>query len=89
MPARFPLLALAVALVAAPARADETPVSPQQQAAFADWLNLYRAEATARGLKPEWLDTALSDVKLVPRVIDAPLTAPAKLPTSPPEMRGS
>lgn len=76
MPARFPLLALAVALVAAPVRADETPVSPQQQAAFADWLNLYRAEATARGLKPEWLDTALSDVKLVPRVIGADRNQP-------------
>jgi membrane-bound lytic murein transglycosylase B len=75
MNARIPLLALALCLCA-PVRADETPVSPQQQAEFAAWLNQYRAEATARGLKPEWLDAALVDVKLVPRVIGADRSQP-------------
>lgn len=69
--------ALALAFPAlAPARADETPVSAAQQAAFADWLNIYRAEALARGLKAEWLDAALTDVKLVPRVIGADRNQP-------------
>ena len=81
MRARFPLLALAAVLVSvlawtAPAQADESPVSPQQQAAFAEWLTIYRAEATARGLKPEWLDAALAGVQLVPRVIGADRSQP-------------
>lgn len=70
-------LALVFSLLALPARADETRrVSPQEQAAFADWLNLYRAEATARGLKPEWLDAALADVTLAPHVIGADRSQP-------------
>ena len=40
-----------VLAAAVPAHADDARVSPEQQAAFAEWLNLYRAEATARGLK--------------------------------------
>jgi lytic murein transglycosylase len=75
MNARIPLLALALAM-AVPACADETPVSPQQQAEFAAWLNVYRADATARGLKPEWLEAALADVRLVPRVIGADRSQP-------------
>lgn len=79
MRAVSPRLALPIALLfalAAPARADEVRVSPAEQAAFADWLNQYRAEATARGLKPEWLDAALSDVKLAPHVIGADRSQP-------------
>uniref|UniRef100_UPI003569E799 lytic murein transglycosylase n=1 Tax=Sandarakinorhabdus sp. TaxID=1916663 RepID=UPI003569E799 len=77
MHARLFLLALAAALIGtAPAHADETPVSPQQQAAFAEWLTIYRAEATARGLKPEWLDATLAGVQLVPRVIGADRSQP-------------
>lgn len=68
--------ALAVALATVPAHADEARVSPAQQAAFADWLNLYRAQATARGLKPEWLDATLVDVRLVPHVIGADRNQP-------------
>lgn len=68
-----PLLALGLT---APARADDAKATPAQLAAFADWLNLYRAEATARGLKPEWLDAALVDVALVPRVIGADRNQP-------------
>lgn len=76
---RFPRvlasLALAIA-VAVPVQADEARVSPAEQAAFADWLKLYRAEATARGLKPEWLDATLIDVKLTPHVIGADRNQP-------------
>lgn len=61
---------------AAPVRADEARVSPEQQAAFADWLNQYRAEATARGLKPEWLEATLTGVALVPSVIGADRSQP-------------
>jgi lytic murein transglycosylase len=68
-----PLLALAFT---APARADDAKATPAQLAAFADWLNIYRAEATARGLKAEWLDAALVDVALVPRVIGADRSQP-------------
>lgn len=75
--ALFPTLLLGAALLAtAPARADDAKASPAQRAAFADWLNSYRAEATARGLKPEWLDAALADVALVPRVIGADRSQP-------------
>ena len=77
MAARIPRRALiAVALVVAPVQADEVRVSPAQQAEFADWLNLYRAGATARGLKPEWLDATLIDVRLVPHVIGADRSQP-------------
>jgi lytic murein transglycosylase len=62
--------------LAAPARADDARATPEQRAAFADWLNIYRAEATARGLKPEWLEAALVDVVLVPRVIGADRSQP-------------
>lgn len=68
-----PLLALGLT---AAARADDARATPAQLAAFADWLNIYRAEATARGLKPEWLDAALVDVALVPRVIGADRSQP-------------
>ena len=68
---------LALTLAAAvPVKADETRVSPAQQAAFADWLILYRAEATARGLKPEWLDATLTDVRLAPHIIGADRNQP-------------
>ncbi|MEI6485960.1 MAG: lytic murein transglycosylase [Sphingomonadales bacterium] len=74
-PRALPLIALALA--AAPLRADETPkASAAEQAAFADWLNLYRAEAMARGLKPEWLDAALTDIHLAPHVIGADRSQP-------------
>jgi len=68
-----PLLALGLT---APARADDARATPAQLAAFADWLNIYRSEATARGLKPEWLEAALVDVALVPRVIGADRSQP-------------
>jgi lytic murein transglycosylase len=68
-----PLLALGLAL---PVRADEAKASPEQIAAFNEWLNLYRAEATARGLKPEWLDATLAGVVLVPGVIGADRNQP-------------
>lgn len=79
MPVRVPpffRLAACLLAFAAPVRADEARVSPEQQAAFADWLNIYRAEATARGLKPEWLDATLSGVALVPSVIGADRSQP-------------
>ena len=79
MRAPFSILALLLAAAApafGPARADETPSSSVEEAAFADWLNVYRAQATARGIKPEWLDAALVDVKLVPRVIGADRSQP-------------
>jgi len=73
----FPILLLsAVLLAAAPVRADDARATAAQRAAFAEWLNSYRAEATARGLKPEWLDAALADVALVPRVIGADRSQP-------------
>ncbi len=65
-----------VLAAAVPAHADDARVSPEQQAAFAEWLNLYRAEATARGLKPEWLDATLATVHLVPGVIGADRSQP-------------
>lgn len=64
------------AVLAAPAAADDARVSPEQQAAFADWLNIYRAEAAARGLKPEWLEATLAGVALVPNVIGADRSQP-------------
>ncbi|OYQ28229.1 hypothetical protein CHU93_09710 [Sandarakinorhabdus cyanobacteriorum] len=70
------VLGILIALLAAPACADEARVSPEQQAAFAEWLNVYRAEATARGLKPEWLDATLAGVTLVPHVIGADRSQP-------------
>ena len=69
------LLACAIP-AAAPVCADETRILPAEQAAFADWLNIYRAEATARGLKPEWLDAALVDVNLAPHIIGADRSQP-------------
>ncbi|WP_353216498.1 lytic murein transglycosylase [Sandarakinorhabdus sp.] len=62
--------------LAAPARADDARPSAEQLAAFADWLSIYRADATARGLRPEWLDAALADVTLVPHVIGADRSQP-------------
>lgn len=82
MPARSSRWLLPAALLAAsllstaPARADERAVSAEQQAAFADWLNIYRAEAAARGLKPEWLEAALAGVTLAPHVIGADRSQP-------------
>jgi len=78
MPVRFPrvLPLLSAVLLAMPAGADEARVSPEQQTAFADWLNVYRAEATARGLKPEWLEATLAGVNLVPHVIGADRSQP-------------
>ena len=61
---------------AVPSIADEVRVSAADQAAFADWLNLYRAQAMTRGLKPEWLDAALTDVKLAPHIIGADRNQP-------------
>ncbi len=69
-------LIIVMALPLWPARADEARVSPEQQAAFADWLNQYRADAAARGLKPEWLDAALAGVALTPHVIGADRSQP-------------
>ena len=69
----LPALALLLLAVAplAPARADDARATPAQQAAFAAWLDQYRSEAAARGLKADWLDAALADVQLLPRVIAA------------------
>ncbi|MCU0890294.1 MAG: lytic murein transglycosylase [Sandarakinorhabdus sp.] len=90
MPGSFPpkwrAAALAAVLIAAlpiaappfatPARADETP-PPEQQAAFNAWLAQYRADAPARGLQPAWIEAALADVKLLPRVIGSDRSQPA------------
>ena len=69
------LLAFAIAAAVA-ARADEVRLSPAEQAAFADWISLYRADATARGLKPEWLDATLTDIRLAPHIIGADRNQP-------------
>jgi lytic murein transglycosylase len=69
-------LAMALLLVAAPARADETPVSAEQKAAFAAFLAQYRAEAPARGLDPAWIEATLAGATLVPRVIGADRSQP-------------
>lgn len=73
---RFSALSACLLALAAPAAADETRASPEQQAAFAEWLNVYRAEATARGLNPEWLEETLAGVALVPSVIGADRSQP-------------
>lgn len=59
-----------------PVRADDARPTAAQSAAFADWLVIYRAQAAARGLKPEWLEAGLADVALVPRVIGADRSQP-------------
>lgn len=63
-------------LLAGSAHADEARVTPQQRADFAAFLNTYREQATARGLRPEWLDAALAGVQLVPHVIGADRSQP-------------
>jgi lytic murein transglycosylase len=69
-------LALALLLVAAPGKADETPVSAEQKAAFEGFLSQYRNEAAARGLDPAWIETTLAGTALVPRVIGADRSQP-------------
>jgi membrane-bound lytic murein transglycosylase B len=69
-------LGLALLLIAAPARADETPVSAEQKAAFAAFLAQYRVEAAARGLDPAWIEATLAGTGLVPRVIGADRSQP-------------
>lgn len=66
----------AALLLAAPACADETSPSPEQQAAFDAWLTRYRSAAPARGLDPAWIEAALVDVKLLPRVIGSDRSQP-------------
>jgi lytic murein transglycosylase len=59
-------------LSAGPAAADDADMA----AAFSLWLNNYRAEATARGLAPEWLDAGLAGVAFVPRAVSLDRTQP-------------
>jgi lytic murein transglycosylase len=58
-------LALALAL-GSPALADET----SEEAAFAVWLQNYRAGAPARGLDPAWVDATLANARYLPRVVE-------------------
>jgi lytic murein transglycosylase len=66
----------AVLLIAAPAGADELPVSAEKRAAFADFLAQYRTDAAGRGLDPAWVDATLAGAILVPRVIGADRNQP-------------
>ncbi len=69
-------LVAAALLCAAPAAADETPVSAQQRAEFAAFLGQYRTEAAARGLNPAWIEATLVGADLIPRVIGSDRTQP-------------
>ncbi len=62
---RILLMALALVL-AGPALADET----RGDAGFAIWLENYRRDALARGLRADWLDTTLRDARYSQRVVD-------------------
>ncbi len=50
-------------------KAEDVPATPEQQAAFQLWLGDVRNEALERGISSATIDTALSDVKLIVRVI--------------------
>jgi membrane-bound lytic murein transglycosylase B len=61
------VILLAAALVfATPAGADETPPAD----GFPIWLSNYKASAQSRGLKPEWLEAALSGATYNQRVVE-------------------
>ncbi len=75
-PPKWRAAAVAAFLIVAPARADETPVSAEQRAAFAAFLTQYRSEAAARGLDPAWVEATLAGAQLVPRVIGADRSQP-------------
>lgn len=75
-PPKWRAAAVAALLFATPAGADETPVSAEQRAAFAVFLDQYRAQAAARGLDPAWIDATLAGANLVPQVIGADRSQP-------------
>jgi lytic murein transglycosylase len=60
------LVLAALILLAAPARADETPAAD----GFPIWLQTYKAGAQGRGLKPEWLEATLAGATYSQRVVD-------------------
>ncbi|MGL6043202.1 MAG: lytic murein transglycosylase [Sandaracinobacteroides sp.] len=62
---RFLLVAAAL-LIASPVGADETPPAD----GFPIWLANYKTAAEGRGLKPEWLEAALSDTAYNGRVVE-------------------
>lgn len=59
------LLIAAALLLAAPAGADEIPAAE----GFPIWLANYKTAAQARGLKPEWLEAALSGATYTERAV--------------------
>jgi lytic murein transglycosylase len=60
------LLVPAFLSAAVPAFADET----SEEAAFAIWVQNYRAGATARGLDPAWVDATMANARYLPRVVE-------------------
>jgi membrane-bound lytic murein transglycosylase B len=62
---RFMVLSLAL-LLGSPALADET----SEAAAFAVWVQNYRAGAAARGLDPAWVDSTMANARYLPRVVE-------------------
>jgi membrane-bound lytic murein transglycosylase B len=66
------LLIVAALLLAAPAGADETPAAD----GFPIWLANYKAGAQARGLKPEWLEAALSGASYSSRAVELDRSQP-------------
>lgn len=71
----IPMIPLAIATVlasgAAPARAHSPVVEPSAPAEpFPEWLEQFRAEASARGISPATLEEALADIEPIPRVIE-------------------
>ncbi|MEQ1929629.1 MAG: lytic murein transglycosylase, partial [Parvularculaceae bacterium] len=47
-----------------------TPAAAVEDQSFEDWLKGFRSEAAAAGIKKEILDSALADVRVVPRVLE-------------------
>lgn len=71
----IPLIPLAIVAVlangAAPVRAHSPETEPSAPAEpFPQWLEQLKADALAKGISPTTLDDALTDIKLIPRVIE-------------------
>lgn len=69
------LLASAVGMIllcAAPATASDSP----PEAGFPAWIENYKRSAQTRGLKPEWLETALADAQYVQRAVELDRSQP-------------
>ncbi|HET6519421.1 MAG TPA: lytic murein transglycosylase [Geminicoccaceae bacterium] len=71
-----PLLGLAVLLPLAAAMA--APPSPALARDFAAWLEDFRDDALARGIRRETLDRALADVAPIPRVVELDRNQPER-----------